>query len=135
MQKRKGFFLIFSTDMESSPSEILFHYRAKDANEKLFAQIKVDMHGRRIRTHSEGTTDGKTFVTFIACIIRDYLLTKLEQYLTDSSTSLKKALSQLSNITVISGPDGCRFVQALTKKQKQILNAFAAADELVDSLR
>ena len=135
LRKYKGYFLLFSTDMHSSPSEILYYYRAKDVDEKLFSQIKVDMDGKRIRSHNEETADGKTFVTFIACIIRDYLLNKLEPYLTDNSTSLKKALNQLSNINIISGCDGYRLIKALTKKQKQILDAFEAKNEILDSVR
>ena len=133
-RKRKGFFMIFTTDMEATPEDTLFHYRAKDVIEKLFDQIKCDMDGNRIRTHNEQTTDGKVFVTFIACVIRTYLLSKLTQYLTDSSTSLKKALSQLSNITIISGSEGLRFTKALTKKQKQILKPFAADKAIAGSL-
>jgi transposase len=134
IRKRKGFFLIFTTDMEATPEDTLFHYRAKDIIEKLFDQIKCDMEGNRIRTHNEQTTDGKVFVTFIACVIRTYLLNKLTQYLTDSSTSLKKALSQLSNITIISGSEGFRFTKALTKKQKHILKPFAADKAILNSL-
>ena len=135
IRKHKGYFLIFTTDMESTPEDTLYHYRAKDAIEKLFDQIKCDMDGNRIRTHNEQTTDGKVFVTFIACIIRSYLLTKLEQYLADSSTSLKKTLSQLSNITIISNAVGFRLTKALTKKQKQILKAFSADTAIIDSLK
>jgi transposase len=135
LRKTKGYFLIFSTDMASTPSVILDHYRAKDADEKLFAQIKVDMDGGRIRTHNEATTDGKTFVTFIACAIRAYLLKKLTQYLADNSTSLKKVFNQLSNITILSGHEGYRFTKALTKKQKQILTAFDAAHDIVKTLK
>jgi len=135
MRKNKGYFLIFSTDMEASPAEILAHYRGKDSAEKLFSQIKVDMDGARIRAHSENTTDGKTFVTFIACVIRTYLLGQLSQYITDNSTSLKKVLNQLSDIIIISGHGGYRFAKALTKKQKQILSAFDAADDIVHSLK
>ena len=94
-RKNKGYFLIFSTDMKSTASDILDYYHAKDVDEKLFAQIKVDKDGSRIRTHSEETTDGKTFVTFIACVIRSYLLNKLTNYLTDHSTSMKEVFSQL----------------------------------------
>lgn len=134
-RKRKGFFMIFTTDMESTPEDTLYHYRAKDVVEKLFDQIKCDMEGNRIRTHNEQTTDGKVFVTFVACVIRTYLLNKLNQYLTDSSTSLKKALSQLSNITIISGSSGFRFTKALTKKQKQILKPFGADKTIISSLK
>ena len=135
VRKYKGFFLIFTTDMEATPEDTLYHYRAKDAIEKLFDQIKSDMEGNRVRTHNEQTTDGKVFVTFIACVIRSYLLNKLEQYLTNSSTSLKKALSQLSNISIISNNDEFRFTKALTKKQKQILKVFSADKNIIASLR
>jgi transposase len=56
---RKGFFLIFSTDWSASHEDTLYHYRMKDAAEKLFDQMKVDMQGNRIRTHNEKTTNGK----------------------------------------------------------------------------
>jgi transposase len=132
--KCKGFFLLFTNDMDASPSDALYYYRAKDADEKIFAQIKVDMAGARIRTHSEETTEGKTFVTFVACVIRSYMLRNLRQYLTDNSVSLKKALNQLSNIEIVSGSDGFRFIKALTKKQKQILSAFNAEKDIIDSV-
>jgi len=114
IRRRKGYFLIFTTDMSSTPDDTLYHYRAKDAAEKLFGQIKCDMDGNRVRTHNEQSTDGKVFVMFIACVLRSYLLQKLNQYLTDNSTSLKKAFGQLSNITIISSSKGFRFTKALT---------------------
>lgn len=135
IRKEKGYFLIFSTDMKSLPADILVHYRAKDADEKLFSQIKVDMDGGRIRTHNESTTNGKTFVTFIACIIRSYMLGKLNDYLTSNSTSLKKVFNQLSNINIISSNNKYRFAKALTKKQKQILTVFQANDSILSSLK
>ena len=134
LMRHKGFFLLFSTDKEDTPDSTLRHYRDKDAIEKLFDQIKCDMDGNRIRTHNEQTTDGKTFVIFVACIIRSYLLQKLHQYLTVNSTSLKKALNQLSNIAVISSSNGLRFTKALTKKQKEILKPFDAHLEILSSL-
>ena len=135
IRKTKGHFLIFTTDTESTPEDVLYHYRAKDAVEKLFDQIKCDMDGNRVRTHNEQTTDGKVFVTFIACVIRTHLMNKLRQYLSDNSTSLKKALSQLSNINIVSGTKGLRFTKALSKKQKLILKPFAADVAIVSSLK
>jgi len=134
LRKIKGFYLIFTTDIAAAPDEILRHYRAKDVVEKLFDQIKCDMDGNRIRTHNEQTTDGKVFVTFIACIIRSHLLYSLNQYFTDNSTSLKKVFNLLSNITVISGSNGFRFTKALTKKQKDILKHFNADSDILTSL-
>jgi transposase len=135
MRKDKGFFLLFTTDMESPAADIYYYYRAKDADEKIFSQIKVDMTGSRSRTHNEETTDGKAFVTFIACAIRSYLLSSLKQYLTDTSTSLKKALNQMSNIEIVSNPEGFRLLKALTKKQKKILSAFDAENDIIETVK
>ena len=135
LRKDKGYFLLFSTDMESSPSDILDFYRAKDADEKIFAQIKVDMDGDRIRTHNEETTDGKTFVTFIACILRTYLLRQLSTYLREHSTSMKKVFNQLSNIIILSNQGEYRFAKALTKRQKQILFTLHAENDIIDSVK
>ena len=133
-RKQKGFYLIFTTDMNATAEDTLHHYRAKDATEKLFDQIKCDMDGNRVRTHNESTTDGKVFVTFIACIIRAFLLEKLSKYLIDNSTSLKKALNQMSNIRIFSNAKGFRFTKALSKKQKEILKPFGGNPELLASL-
>jgi transposase len=73
MLQHKGFFLIFTTDNESNHDDVLYHYRAKDAAEKLFDQLKVDMEAARIRTHNEQTTNGKAFVIFIALAIDSFL--------------------------------------------------------------
>ncbi len=124
LRRNKGFFLLFTTDMEADPSDLLYFYRAKDADEKMFDQIKHEMDGRRIRTHNEETTDGKTFVTFLACLLRSYILNKAQAYLTDHSTSMKKVLNQLSNIFLIEYNGVKRFAKALTKTQKQILALF-----------
>ncbi len=131
LRKHKGLFLLFTTDMEATLEDTLYHYRAKDVVEKLFDQIKCDMEGNRIRTHTEQTTEGKVFVTFIACVIRAYLLSNLHEYLKANSTSLKKALNQLSNITIVSGAEGFRFTKALSKKQKEILKPFGADVSIV----
>ena len=131
---RKGFFLIFSTDRTATHDDILYHYRAKDAAEKLFDQMKVDMQGNRIRTHNEQTTNGKTFVTFIALAIRTFMLGKLKQFLSDNSTSLKKVFNQLENITIITSSAKGRFTKALTKKQKDILSAFGAQTNILHNV-
>jgi hypothetical protein len=48
---------------------------------------------------------------------------------------MKKVFSQLSNITILSSQGGYRFIKALTKKQKQILSAFNAVSDIVDSVK
>ena len=130
----KGFFLLFTTDMTAKPDDSLYYYRAKDADEKLFDQIKIDMGGGRIRTHNDRTTDGKVFVTFIALVIRAYMLGKLDSYIAANSSSLKKVINKLENITIVCSNGSCRFTKALTKQQKEILASFNAVDDIATSL-
>ena len=77
---------------------------------------------------------GKTFVTFIACVVRSYMLGKLRQYLQDNSTSMIKVYSQLSSIIMIGNEGKCRFAKALTKKQREILQQFEANTAILKSL-
>ena len=130
----KGYFLIFTTDEDISPEDVLYHYRAKDAAEKLFDQLKVDMQGSRIRTHNEQTTNGKAFVLFLSLVVRTYLMSKLKKHLAEKSTSLKKVLNQLTNITVMTTDGQARFIKALTKEQKSILSAFDAKEDILQSI-
>jgi transposase len=134
LRRSLGYFLLFTTDMAAKPEDILHYYRSKDADEKLFDQIKVDMRGNRIRTHNERTTDGKIFVTFIAFVIRAYMLGNLGKFIAANSSSLKKALNKLENIYIVQTDATCRFVKALTKKQKEILSTFNAVTDIATSL-
>lgn len=67
-----------------------------------------------IITHNEQTTNGKTFVTFLACVICSYMLKQLRQYLQDNSMSMNKVY--------------------LTKKQREILQQFNAHTTIMTSL-
>jgi transposase len=134
LRMKKGFFLLFSTDMTATAEDSLYFYRDKDSAEKLFDQMKVDMGCGRIRTHTEDTTAGKVFVIFIALAIRAYMLGKLKSYLAKNSTSLQRTLSKLENIFVIHSNGWSRFSKALTKQQKEILESFNATNDVVTSL-
>lgn len=131
--QQKGFFLIFTTDKDASHDDVLYHYRAKDAAEKLFDQLKVDMEGARIRTHNEETTNGKIFVLFVALIIRTYMLCKLKKQ-AQNPASLKKVINKLTNITLIVSGGKARFTKSLTKEQKLILSAFSAKEDILKSV-
>ena len=133
--KNKGFFLLFTTDMEASATDLLYFYRAKDADEKIFGQIKNEMSGKRTRTHSEQTTDGKTFVIFLACLLRSYMFGKLQRYLSEQSTSMKKVWNQLSNIIMVECNGVKRLAKALTKKQKDILSIFGLERDILSAFK
>ena len=122
--QEKGYFIIFTTDLNESAPRILDHYIGKDADEKLFQEIKDHISITRFKTHNEETTNGKMFVTFIACIIRKYIERKLNKYLSLKSISLDEAFMKLSNISLVTGLHMNRLQKALTKEQREILEVF-----------
>lgn len=79
--KNYGYYLIFTTDKELSANDILYYYREKDVDEKMFYQLKDYMNARRMHTQNQETTNGKIFVLFIALIIRCAMYQKLSQYM------------------------------------------------------
>jgi len=129
-----GYFLLFSTDMESEVEDLLYFYRAKDVDEKMFCQLKVHVDGNRLRVHNNKTVSGKMFVIFIALIIRSYLQNRLSNYLEKEHITLKKAMLRLSDIKIIKSRGKFRFLKALTKKQKDLLDVFLIKDEMIERL-
>lgn len=133
-RRYKGYFCLFTNDSEMNSDDQLFWYRAKDTDEKLFEQTKVEMDGNRMRTHNTKTTDGKVFVIFIALILRSFLLAQLRDYLKVKKTSFKRVLEQLSNIIVIERDRKKRLKKALTKTQKDILKQLDLDEDILESL-
>jgi transposase len=129
-----GYFLLFSTDMESEVEDLLYFYRAKDIDEKMFCQLKVHIDGSRLRIHNSRTMSGKMFVIFIALIIRSCMFNNLSGYLAEEHITLKKAILRLSDIKIIKGRENFRFIKALTKKQRTLLNVFSATEAMGKSL-
>ena len=132
--KYHGYFLIFTTNNDLSPGEVLNHYREKDVDEKMFYQIKNPMRGKRARTHTLESTEGKMLVTFIATIIRSEIHGLVRTYLHSHSLSMKKIKVKLNNILLAFGSEGYRLVKEITKEQREILTELDAYESLRNSI-
>jgi hypothetical protein len=130
----KGFFLIFSTDKSATPEDVLYHYRNKDEDERLFDQIQLDLGSSRASVQKDRTTDGKVFVTFIAIAIRAYMLDKLQKYIYEHATSFNKVLDKIENIVVVDINGKYRFSNGITLEQREILANFHAVNDIITSL-
>ena len=120
---RAGFFLI-AANHKVSNMDILTHYRKRDCVEKLFDNSKNEMDGKRLRSHSTYSNNGKLFIKFIALILH----TQISNYMNKSKLfkqySLKELLTELKKIKIlqINGQDS--FVSEISKKQRNILSGF-----------
>jgi transposase len=119
-----GFFFIFTNDAQMSAADILYYYRTKDADEKLFYQLKIYLDANRIRVHSDTAVDGKIFMLFIAQILRAKLSNDLRPLLDGHHLSLDKAMKRMANVRIKTTPEGFKLLKAPTKQQKEIYATF-----------
>ena len=107
-----------------SATDILYYYRTKDADEKLFYQLKVYLEANRIRVHSDVAVEGKIFMLFIAQILRAKLSNDLRQLLDAHHLPLDKAMKKMANVRIKTTPEGFNLLKAPTKQQKEIYATF-----------
>ena len=75
-RKQCGFFAIVCTNMDKNKYPIgwvLSKYRMRDMQEKAFMYLKGWQNGRRLRTWTEPSTDGRMFVQFVTLILNCHL--------------------------------------------------------------
>ena len=73
-----GFFVIV-TSKEMTASEALDIYRKRDSVEKIFRILKTGLEYDTFRVHSQDSLESKTYVMFIASIVRNYLFQGLKK--------------------------------------------------------
>ena len=60
-------------------SEALDIYRKRDSVEKIFRMLKTGLEYDTFRVHSQDSLESKTYVMFIASIVRNYLFQGLKK--------------------------------------------------------
>ena len=120
-----GFFLIAETDFKKTTAEILDIYRRRDIVEKSFDALKNELDMKRLRSHTSGTTQGKLFVSFLALIVRSYMLNALRSYMREKGFTLRKILLELDKLKIVQFPgrNEPRLLNPPSKKQREIYAA------------
>ena len=131
-----GYFAIVTSEVMTA-EEAYRLYKGRDSSEKLFRADKSFLGADCMRVHSGESLATKTFVGFIALIIRNRiycLLREQMQRLTVKRNYLTvpAAIRELEKIEMIRGNDGrYRIDHALTQTQKTILGSFGIDEEWV----
>lgn len=118
-----GTFAIFTTELNMDSYDCLNKYRAKDACEKNFANLKNELIGERMLVHSSDAWHGKLFVLFISLIVRTFLHNKLKSWIRDNRSSLRAAFAELAELKCRKNGERWILKEALTKPQKEIASA------------
>ena len=122
-----GFFCLLS-NAELDSAEILSIYRRKDFIEKGFDDLKNHIDMKRLRTHSDVTTDGKLFCSFIALIASSKLASVLRDA-EELSSSKHSLISEFEKVKSVSVHSGFRMMNPITKKQRLLLDALGLCED------
>ena len=123
-----GFFLIAETDFQKTTAEILDIYRRRDVVEKCFDSLKNDIDMKRLYTHSDAVAEGKTFIAFLALIVRSSMNNSLHSYMSEHKFTFKKLLLELDKAKLIISADhahGCRLLNPPSKTLRDIFSALS----------
>lgn len=125
-----GFFCIISSDKDMGYREAINLYKSRDVSEKLFRSDKTFLGGDAMRVHSESSLASKTFINFLALIVRNkmYRMIKDEVYETlntGNHMNVTKALKELDRIELTRRNKGVYTLDcSVSRNQKEILKAF-----------
>jgi hypothetical protein len=119
---RSGWMILISGHLKDK-EEALMIYRQKDVVEKGFYRLKEDLDLRRLRIHSDNAMRGKVFVGFIALIIMSHIHTTMIKEKLYKDWTLKELVKYLDKLH-LQYISGNRILYPLTKKQKEIYQAF-----------
>jgi transposase len=130
---RFGFFIIYTTDFRLDSKEVLSIYRRKDLVEKCFDNLKNSIDMKRIRTHNNDTCEGKSFVAFIALILKSVLDNKLHDYMLKNNMTIEKVLKEMAKIRIVRFSEGHVLLNPITKRQREILEQFGITESELKS--
>lgn len=138
-----GFFIL-ATSEKMSVLEAIIAYSKRDSVEKVFQSLKSFLGMDKYGVHSEASMHGKTFLWFIASILRSHISNKLSAL--RDSTGDKKSYTTPASLDSLAAIQADRNLStgkyerrySLTKKQKEICKALSidesAIDAVIDSL-
>jgi transposase len=130
-----GYFCILS-NLNYKSSEILNIYRRKDSIEKGFDDIKNFIDMKKMRTHTDLTTNGKLFCSFIALIASSQISEKLRLFNEAGGhrrISKHKLICELEKIKVIIHGSTRRLMNPPTKLQRELLVSLGIAEAKLQS--
>jgi len=124
-----GCFVLLTNQQEMDKIEILNHYRQRDNVEKVFDNVKNELNGDRLKSHSQCNTNGRLFIKFLALIIYSEISKVMKEHKLFEKYSLKELLLELRKLKITQVKDGTIILAEITKKQKIIFEAFGIKEK------
>jgi len=122
--RRFGVTIMLTSRLKLGRESILDLYRKKDSVEKIFDSLKNELDGKRLRSHSKETIDGRLFTKFLALILYSALEKTLKERELFKQYSVREIMYELKKIKVVEMCDGKLYLTEISKRQKDIFKAF-----------
>jgi len=131
LAENMGYFCLL-TDTQLPPEGMISIYRNRDVIEKVFCELKNHIDMKRLRTHSQDTTEGKMFCAFLGLILRKYVENSLSAWMRKNKFTFERVVRELIKVRSISSHGKRRLTNPLTKKQKEIFSLLGAKTEDIE---
>lgn len=123
-RNRIGWFVLAGNGIKDKV-KALEVYRAKDAVEKCFDDLKNDLDMKRIRMHTKETMDGRIFVQFIALLLTTWLRQVMRKTEWFKNYDLQEIINEMKSMREVRvGGTRKRYATESTPLQKKIIGLF-----------
>lgn len=123
--RHSGFFAFLCNLVDKTPAELLDLYGMRDVQEKSFDTIKTGQNGRRLRTSTELSNDGRLFIQFLALILNSRIEhVMIDKGLYETYPTRKLLIESLTPIRSIEHPNRERLISEMLKPQREVFEAF-----------
>lgn len=129
----KGYMVMMSNNVRGT-EECLSLYRAKDAVEKSFDNMKNELDMRRLRIHSETSMHGRTFIAFIGLILHSWIDKQMKEKNMYKRFTQEEVMSELKRLKIIELTKGTKIMTEISKHQAQLFKEFGAPVPNIDLL-
>jgi transposase len=118
----KGSVVILTNDMRDA-YETLSVYRAKDAVERAFDNMKNELDMKRLRVHSELAMTGRTFLCFIALILHSWLDKRMKDADLYKRYTQEEVIAVMKRLKIVEFSDGKKLLTEISKNQMQLFKS------------
>lgn len=123
---------LFTTCKNLTDREIMELYRAKESVEDCFDTTKNGLSDKRLHVHGDLQVDGKMFALFIALILLRTLHYRAKRWQEQYNASVSEVIRELKKICYVKIDDRWILKDALTKRQKELLDCLSLKFDLLN---
>lgn len=122
-----GIAILLTNEPELGRERILELYRRKDYLEKTFDTLKNELDGKRLRSSTKDTLEGRLFLKFLSLILYATLANIMRDQDLFKRYSISEIMDELKKLRLVKMNNGHCYLTEVSKRQKDIFKKFNVA--------